>query len=677
VALGDRKGLGMSGNEPPEPDPIDGAGPAPGGSGTGLAGQRRTSTVVATPEQGPEAIAENGEPGHGGAADDHTDQTLRDALRVRLLRLATLRPETKLLLGAVVIQLVVAAILVFARNSHLPSIQSDSFAHTTATIPILVLVACIVFGSAAWGLILAGAFRADWGIRVAVMAIFLWAMWSEHDVLDGVSTADAIACYLVLALIVAIGVASWFPESTGGHWSIPNAEPSGQWRTRRRLLTPILMLCVGALYLTAWLANKSAGHVDVFTDDVAHQIANIEFFLIPVLVLAGSEFGNWSDFLVHRVVRRIRSSVHDWLFGAVVLIAAGVILWNGLRLSAPNNGGDVAPELLLAAVVAAVVGVLSVVVKPRGAWPRHVPFVALAILALADSTVGYIVERQLGHGDSLLEDKVDGVSVTFWIVTAVVALVVLVLLRHRLSGAWVAAGCLVVLIGTVDGLSALDQVGTVVHPFGLQSSGTAHHLLTNAPYLGMEGLKSVAAMATIAAVLYALVTRAVHRLIVPISLLVTLTVSLELLTWIDLLFGKTTDTTGRVALFAAVVLVVALIWELASSGEGLTNLHSAGFPRDSRVMVYGGYILLVSTAVLFYSSLRDAESATLLEAQFDAEEWVREGILLLGVPLVITLFLIGMQRWRSHAKTSGGGGLLKTRVPSGTSAGSSPVTPRS
>jgi hypothetical protein len=277
----------------------------------------------------------------------------------------------------------------------------------------------------------------------------------------------------------------------------------------------------------------------------------------------------------------------------------------------------------------------------------------------------------------LLEHKVDGVSVTFWIVTAIVALVVLVLLRRRLSGAWVAAGCLVVLIGTVDGLSALDQVGTVVHPFGLRSSGTAHHLVTNAPYLGVEGLKSLAAMATIAAVLYALVTRAVHRLIVPISLLVTLTVSLELLTWIDLLFGKTTDTTGRVALLAAVVLVVALIWELASSGEGLTNLHSAGFPRDSRVMVYGGYILLVSTAVLFYSSLRDAESATLLEAQFDAEEWVREGILLLGVPLVITLFLIGMQRWRSHAKTSGGGGLLKTRVPSGTSAGSTPVTPRS
>ena len=132
---------------------------------------------------------------------------------------------------------------------------------------------------------------------------------------------------------------------------------------------------------------------------------------------------------------------------------------------------------------------------------------------------------------------------------------------------------------------------------------------------------------------------------IPISLLITLTVSLELLTWIDLLFGKTTDTTGRVALFAAVVLVVVLVWELAASGEGLTNLHSSVFPRESRVMLYAGYVLLVSAAVLFYSSLHDAESATLLRSQFDAEEWVREGILFLGVPLVITLFLIGLKRW--------------------------------
>ncbi|MGA8369999.1 MAG: hypothetical protein WB765_07690, partial [Acidimicrobiales bacterium] len=53
------------------------------------------------------------------------------------------------------------------------------------------------------------------------------------------------------------------------------------------------------------------------------------------------------------------------------------------------------------------------------------------------------------------------------------------------------------------------------------------------------------------------------------------------------------------------------------------------------------------------SSLHDAESTTLLESQFDAEQWVREGILFLGVPLVITLFLVGMQRWRRRSPLVG------------------------
>jgi hypothetical protein len=536
--------------------------------------------------------------------------------------------------------------LVFVRNEPLPSIQSDNFADTTATIPILVLVACVVFCSAAWGLILAGAFRADWEIRVVAGGVFLWAMWTEHNVLNGVGAAGAITCYLLLALIVAIGAASWFPESTGGHWVTANAEPSGRWRTRRRILPPLLVLSVGALYLTAWLANKDAGHVDVFTDDVANQLATIQYILIPVLVLAGSEFGNWSDFVAGRVVTRIRSSIREWLFGAIVVVAAGAILWNGVRASMPDNGGDVAPELLLAAVVAAVVGILYFVAKPRGSWPNHVPFIGLAVAAILDSTVGYIAQRQLGQSDPLLDDKVTGVSATFWIVTAIVATVALLVLRRRLSGSWVTLLCLVVLIGAIDGLSGLDEMGTVIHPFGLQSAGTAGHLVTNAPYLGVEGLKSIAALSTIAVVVYAVTKRAMHRLIVPISLLITLTVSLELLTWIDLLFGKTTDTTGRVALFAGVVLVVALVWELASSGQGLTNWHSQKFPRESRVLLYGGYILLVSAAVLFYSSLHDAASATLLKSQFDAEEWVREGILFLGVPLAITLYLLGLLRWR-------------------------------
>ena len=468
--------------------------------------------------------------------------------RERVLQVETLRPETQLLLGAVVAQLVVAAMLIGVRNTRLPTIQSDHFAHTTATMPIAVFVACLVFSSAAWGLILAGAFRAGWEVRVAVVGIFLWVMVSGHDALGHVGAPSVLVCCLLLAGIVAVGVATWFPETTSGHRDIPNGEPPERWRTRRRLVPPLLIVMVGGVYLTAWLANKSAGHVVVFSDDVADQIANIQYILVPILVLAGSEFGSWSDFVADRVIRRIRLHTREGAFGALVVIGAGAILWDGLRASMLTNGGDVAGELVLAAGVGAMVAILFLVARPRCRWPRGVAFVALAVVAGVDATVGYIAERQLGHSDPLFDDKILGVSATFWIVAAVVALLALVVLRHRLPGPWVAAGCLVVMIGTIDGLTELDEMGTVIHPFGLQSTGTAQHLVTNAPTLGVEGLKSVAAMATVALVLYALASRALPRLIVPVSLLLTLTISLQLLTWVDLLFGKATDTTGRVAL---------------------------------------------------------------------------------------------------------------------------------
>ena len=50
------------------------------------------------------------------------------------------------------------------------------------------------------------------------------------------------------------------------------------------------------------------------------------------------------------------------------------------------------------------------------------------------------------------------------------------------------------------------------------------------------------------------------------------------------------------------------------------------------------------------SSLHDAKSQTLLESQFDSEEFVRSGIFFLGVPLVITLCLIGIHRWRESQR---------------------------
>jgi hypothetical protein len=409
--------------------------------------------------------ASDGDAAHGSA---HESARLQDAIFHRLLHVGSLRFETKMLLGAVIAQLIVAAVLVLERNANLPRIVSDNYADTTASISILIFVFCAIFSSVAWGLILAGAFRAGWAVRGSVLAIFLWAMWAERDALEGISPLAQGILIALIALVIGVGVATWFPERRGHHWDEPNTVPTGTWARVRRVLPVAMVAVVGGVYLTAWLGNKVAGQVDVFTDDFADQIYNIELFLIPVLVLAGSDFGDWADFSVARLARRVRNLVHAWGFAAIVIGASGLILWDGLRTAASDLGGGIQEELLLAGAVLLGAIILYVLAKPKDQWPRRLPFAVLAIVAGVDSLVAYITQRQLGEEDPLLDSKVSGVTATFWIVVAIAAIVTLVAFRKRLPGKFVAAGCFVAMIGLVDALTGLDDIGTVVHPFGLQ-----------------------------------------------------------------------------------------------------------------------------------------------------------------------------------------------------------------
>lgn len=222
---------------------------------------------------------------------------------------------------------------------------------------------------------------------------------------------------------------------------------------------------------------------------------------------------------------------------------------------------------------------------------------------------------------------------------AIVCIIVLIIARKRLSGVLVIAATYVILIGATNLLSDLPDFATLVQPFGMTPD--------NAPYMGVEGMRMVAGGLTIIAIIAAIALRRLRQWAIPIGLLLTLSVSLQLLTWIDLLYGKTGDVTGSLAIAASAIVIAALLWEITVSGEAITNVHGRWLPRDARVYLYPGYISLVAVTVLFYSSLHEVGTLRLVESQFDSEEWVREGILFLGIPLVITLFMTGVMRWRA------------------------------
>ena len=90
----------------------------------------------------------------------------------------------------------------------------------------------------------------------------------------------------------------------------------------------------------------------------------------------------------------------------------------------------------------------------------------------------------------------------------------------------------------------------------------------------------------------------------------------------------------------AVVLVVALSRDLLMSGKEFTNPDNHGFSRDVRVLLYVGYIMLVCTCVLYFSSQTLGDTNTPSERFFEAERVVQQGIVLLGTPYLLARFLI-------------------------------------
>ena len=128
-----------------------------------------------------------------------------------------------------------------------------------------------------------------------------------------------------------------------------------------------------------------------------------------------------------------------------------------------------------------------------------------------------------------------------------------------------------------------------------------------------------------------------------LALLFTLCAGIFGLRLLYMLYGESAAAEETSALVAALLLLLFMLWDILMSGKEVTNIHGKIFPRHARVLLYLGYIMLVSTAIVYFSLQSNGGYRT--EPFIEAEDVVREGFLRLGLPLLLTGFILGALQW--------------------------------
>lgn len=176
---------------------------------------------------------------------------------------------------------------------------------------------------------------------------------------------------------------------------------------------------------------------------------------------------------------------------------------------------------------------------------------------------------------------------------------------------------------------------------------------THVPYVGSAGLYFAVGLLALIALLVPFRDPGRKRVLVVglISLLATV--------WTLVGMGVLYDhalAASRVAIWAAIIVLVAMAWDVVMSGESMTNEGTKHIPRASRVLAFLGYVMLVAATVLFYSGQKATGNGQAAEALFEPEAITRNGLFRLAFPLAVLMFLLRFGRNRGARAASGGPG---------------------
>ena len=234
-----------------------------------------------------------------------------------------------------------------------------------------------------------------------------------------------------------------------------------------------------------------------------------------------------------------------------------------------------------------------------------------------------------------------GIAGVAWLLVAVAALALLLQARRRPRRGALALGAVFVAVVAVYSLLG-------VFPDTLKLLGIAPHVdLAHFPGLRFPGFQVGVAVVTVAAVAWMTVRGSATRRHRPtVGLLLALAVGLQVVSWLYDLYNQALQAEGAGPVAQAAVILVAFAWDIVMAGGALTAVNGRWFPRQARLLLYFGYVMLTSAAILYFGSFRFQTTGGSVENFFATDFWVQAGLVQIAVPLLATFFLVKVARGR-------------------------------
>jgi hypothetical protein len=584
--------------------------------------------------------------------EDQEEQDSRgilETLRIQLISVRTMRRPLQVVTVLVFIQLGLVAVLLATHGLPQPQVQAGITGNfSSAHLPLAAMVVITLSLGLGWCFILTGAQQVHWGLRLPVIALVTIALGffpvfqlTSDSGLEGspyAQEADLAWVQLgILSLVWAWSTGVLLAERRHPRYALRSADKD-PFPTGRFALVSTLMLLYEAAVLADWLAYRQAGlqvGAGIFTEALTGQLFAFPLLLAVVIFWSSTDLIDWGELGGRALIKLAQKVQGERLVGArpwPLLIVTGVaatgIIGDVLRV----YGASALLGLYIATMLMPLVVLFAYLAKIDSGSLEHVPAatrVAGVVFMFAEFPLiyplGYAIAGWWGVPVNTVGPAI-GVMLGLLVDVVGVTIGLILLARGRLlrrpatsaTGLFLLMACLLVIVLNWH---------LVLTTLGLPDINLPLHLLA--------GIRLLAALCVLGLVVWlSMQSRppaAPRRLLASALLLLA---GLQVVDWsFDLVEAQT--AVGRLSAVAfAGVFLVAVLWDVLTSGEGITNGHSRAFPRNGRVLLYLGYTLIAGSVLLYAASIQIPVTGALSADIFSTDTDAALGLLILGLPLI-------------------------------------------